>query len=551
MGVLDEGYFAYFEDSDYCIRARRHGFDVLYAGEVCATHHGNVSTRENSVDFWPLFNRSAQTFRTEVGGVARGRSAYDAEVVWHSVLHRAPGYALQSRNIMKAMHFAGLRVAYQDAYRARTTAHRRPADQRFPEAPGPRGRAQVALLPGRRVQVRHGAAETGWTMLEVTGLPQEWVDGCNAMDEVWVPASFNVETFGTPASAGPSASCHSASTSTTSTRASPGSARPAASRSSRSSSGGSARAPSSCCRPTPTSSRRPTTSCSCCPVYNRDQAVDVRHEVTKLLPGASPPVVVMVNAEFAPYQMGSLYRSVDCFVLPTRGEGWGMPVLEAMACGLPVIATDWSGPADYLHEGVGYPLAVRSLVPARARCPWYEGFEWAEPDVDHLRFLLREVVDRPEQARARVARRRRRGGREVHHRARRGPCTRAPAGAGVSGLKAAVRRALPHPVFERVQDARGRLARAVAGTELHRLRQENDRLRDELTAAVDRHGRDILARNDAILSSYDRRLASIANRVLDLEERGAGGGVPSDRRGRHLRGRCQPHPGRPRGAHAG
>ena len=32
-------------------------------------------------------------------------------------------------------------------------------------------------------------------MLEVTGLPQEWVDGCNSMDEVWVPASFNVETF--------------------------------------------------------------------------------------------------------------------------------------------------------------------------------------------------------------------------------------------------------------------------------------------------------------------------------------------------------------------
>ena len=35
-----------------------------------------------------------------------------------------------------------------------------------------------------------------------------------------------------------------------------------------------------------------------------------------------------------------------------------MPVLEAMACGLPAIATDWSGPADFLHDGVGYPLRL-------------------------------------------------------------------------------------------------------------------------------------------------------------------------------------------------
>jgi glycosyltransferase involved in cell wall biosynthesis len=129
--------------------------------------------------------------------------------------------------------------------------------------------------------------------------------------------------------------------------------------------------------------------------------VNVHEEVAKLRLPASAPIVVMLNPEFNEAQMGSLYRSADCFVLPTRGEGWGMPVLEAMACGLPVISTAWSGPADFLHAGVGYPLEVKAMVKAVAKCPWYEGFEWAEPDFDHLRFLLREVVDRPEQARAR------------------------------------------------------------------------------------------------------------------------------------------------------
>ena len=138
-------------------------------------------------------------------------------------------------------------------------------------------------------------------------------------------------------------------------------------------------------------------------VFNRDPSVDVRAEVAKLDLPPCPPIVVLENPEFADYQMGALYRSADCFVLPTRGEGFGMPVLEAMACGLPTIATDWSGPADFLHEGVGYPLRVGALVDAEARCPYYRGFQWAEPDFDHLRYLMREVVEHPEQARAKGA----------------------------------------------------------------------------------------------------------------------------------------------------
>lgn len=89
----------------------------------------------------------------------------------------------------------------------------------------------------------------------------------------------------------------------------------------------------------------------------------------------------------------------------------------------------------------------------------------------------------------------------------------------MSRVKAAFRRALPPPVLARVQSSRGAVARAVAGTELFRLRQENDQLRAELAAAMDRHGRDVVARTDAVLSSYDRRLAAVANRVMDLEDR--------------------------------
>lgn len=41
---------------------------------------------------------------------------------------------------------------------------------------------------------------------------------------------------------------------------------------------------------------------------------------------------------------------------PRRGEGWGLPVVEAMAMQLPVVVTNFSGPTAYLSEAVGYPL---------------------------------------------------------------------------------------------------------------------------------------------------------------------------------------------------
>ena len=75
-----------------------------------------------------------------------------------------------------------------------------------------------------------------------------------------------------------------------------------------------------------------------------------------------------------------------------------MPHIEAMACGLPIIATDWSAPTDFMNETMAYPLRVAKLIPAVAKCPYYEGFRWAEPDEDHLVHLLRHVYENREEA---------------------------------------------------------------------------------------------------------------------------------------------------------
>lgn len=53
-------------------------------------------------------------------------------------------------------------------------------------------------------------------------------------------------------------------------------------------------------------------------------------------------------------------------VLPTRGEGWGRPQMEAMALARPLITTDWSGPTAYINDRVAFPLAIEGLSDAAA-----------------------------------------------------------------------------------------------------------------------------------------------------------------------------------------
>ena len=58
---------------------------------------------------------------------------------------------------------------------------------------------------------------------------------------------------------------------------------------------------------------------------------------------------------------------------------------------------------EFAHEGICYPLRTRGTIPAVAKCPYYEGFSWADPDPEHLRFLLRHVYENRDEARRKGA----------------------------------------------------------------------------------------------------------------------------------------------------
>ena len=58
--------------------------------------------------------------------------------------------------------------------------------------------------------------------------------------------------------------------------------------------------------------------------------------------------------EISPDSRLDFYSRLDLFVLPSRSETFGMVLVEAMSCGIPVIATNCGGPAEIVSDGTGF-----------------------------------------------------------------------------------------------------------------------------------------------------------------------------------------------------
>lgn len=100
-------------------------------------------------------------------------------------------------------------------------------------------------------------------------------------------------------------------------------------------------------------------------------------------------------------ELAALYRSCEAFVLPYRGEGFGLPIAEAMASGLPVIVTGRGAAMDFVREEWAYliPSHVQPLARVDRYQPGPAGFWLEEPHAEALAGLLRRAFDDPEEAR--------------------------------------------------------------------------------------------------------------------------------------------------------
>ena len=95
-----------------------------------------------------------------------------------------------------------------------------------------------------------------------------------------------------------------------------------------------------------------------------------------------------------------LYRQADCFVFPSKAEGWGLPLIEAAATGLPLITTNYSAQTEFLQDIHSSCLFVDYDM-AAIDCPEYTRFypqtetgvwgQWAQPQVADIARCMRDA----------------------------------------------------------------------------------------------------------------------------------------------------------------
>lgn len=92
--------------------------------------------------------------------------------------------------------------------------------------------------------------------------------------------------------------------------------------------------------------------------------------------------------------LGAIYNLFDIYIQPANSEGFGLPIVEAAACGVPVLATDYSAMESEVRKLSGYPIRLRTK-----HVEMETGCDRALPDTDHIVELFEKLLDKPEPLR--------------------------------------------------------------------------------------------------------------------------------------------------------
>jgi len=92
--------------------------------------------------------------------------------------------------------------------------------------------------------------------------------------------------------------------------------------------------------------------------------------------------------------LGAIYNLFDIYIQPANSEGFGLPIVEAAACGVPVLATDYSAMESEVRKLSGYPIKLRTK-----HVEMETGCDRALPDTNHIVELFEKLLDKPEPLR--------------------------------------------------------------------------------------------------------------------------------------------------------
>jgi hypothetical protein len=91
--------------------------------------------------------------------------------------------------------------------------------------------------------------------------------------------------------------------------------------------------------------------------------------------------IYILGGHYTERELANLYRSCDAYVTASRGEGWNLPMCEAAACGLPVVAPRNSAHLEILDDSTAFMFDTEGIElwgGGQKVSPWYEGVQFSK-----------------------------------------------------------------------------------------------------------------------------------------------------------------------------
>lgn len=114
---------------------------------------------------------------------------------------------------------------------------------------------------------------------------------------------------------------------------------------------------------------------------------------------AEYPNIEIIRGKVSQTELLDILHKSDCFVFPSRGEGFGMTPLEAMATGIPAIIPNAHGISEYFNQKYMYEVKIESTCPALySRYKGQDVGKMVICDIDDLAKQMRYVYEHQDEA---------------------------------------------------------------------------------------------------------------------------------------------------------
>lgn len=110
------------------------------------------------------------------------------------------------------------------------------------------------------------------------------------------------------------------------------------------------------------------------------------------------PRITVIHGSLEEEEVGQLFKhpKIKALYMPTRGEGFGLPLVNAAAAGMPILATNWSAHTEFLNQGkwIKMDYELKNVHESRVdNNIFFKEAQWAEPNEKDVKARLRKFYN--------------------------------------------------------------------------------------------------------------------------------------------------------------